>query len=293
MDYTNGFARKEFLQHMFEEFPSAFNNSFSREMLENIVDYGLSVKHHPSKNSLYYFLTDVIPEIEPKDLLPYMDSNMLTREILARNNTCLAEDRAIHSMADLRDYLESYGWWIEECGIGPDDHAGWEIGKSSPAGEDFWFSFEHNNNVQTAVEQIRAYAFCFDVNEHVEEWVGARGSVSGIPDVETLVEDAKAIKDLLMDMATNINHANKLPYDFSTATFLDDEEKMRDFVVLSKAEFLASYSYLSEVEYNNTMLLWREQQAEKLSLEKQISGAAAKTESQAPAGHQNDKNYTI
>lgn len=32
--------------------------------------------------------------------------------------------------------------------------------------------------------------------------------------------------------------------------FADDWEKIRDFLVLSKEEFLASYSYLTEEEYD-------------------------------------------
>ena len=35
--------------------------------------------------------------------------------------------------------------------------------------------------------------------------------------------------------------------------FLDDEEKMVDFVFLTKEEFLASYSYLTEEEYDATV----------------------------------------
>ena len=35
-------------------------------------------------------------------------------------------------------------------------------------------------------------------------------------------------------------------------TFLSDEEKMRDFYELTKEEFLASYSYLTEEEYDAT-----------------------------------------
>lgn len=35
--------------------------------------------------------------------------------------------------------------------------------------------------------------------------------------------------------------------------FLDDAEKMRDFYDLSKEEFLASYSYLTEEEYGATV----------------------------------------
>lgn len=35
--------------------------------------------------------------------------------------------------------------------------------------------------------------------------------------------------------------------------FLDDEEKMADFMKLSKEEFLKTYSYLSEEEYDATV----------------------------------------
>ena len=40
--------------------------------------------------------------------------------------------------------------------------------------------------------------------------------------------------------------------------FCDDAEKMIDFVNLSKREFLSSYSYLTEVEYNLTRSKYRE-----------------------------------
>ena len=36
-------------------------------------------------------------------------------------------------------------------------------------------------------------------------------------------------------------------------SFTDDLEKMRDFYILSKSEFLESYSYLTEKEYDLTM----------------------------------------
>lgn len=41
--------------------------------------------------------------------------------------------------------------------------------------------------------------------------------------------------------------------DFINGNFIDDAEKMRDFKVLTKEEFLKSYSYLTEEEYDNTM----------------------------------------
>ena len=46
---------------------------------------------------------------------------------------------------------------------------------------------------------------------------------------------------------------------FKDADFIDDEEKMYDFVRLTKEEFLFSYSYLTEDEYDNTKRLYEEQ----------------------------------
>lgn len=40
--------------------------------------------------------------------------------------------------------------------------------------------------------------------------------------------------------------------EFKNADFLNDKEKMRDFIYLPKEEFLSSYSYLTEDEYDNT-----------------------------------------
>lgn len=39
---------------------------------------------------------------------------------------------------------------------------------------------------------------------------------------------------------------------FEDNNFYDDAEKMRDFKEISKEEFLESYSYLTEAEYDNT-----------------------------------------
>ena len=42
-------------------------------------------------------------------------------------------------------------------------------------------------------------------------------------------------------------------YDFKLS-FIYDKEKMKDFFRLSKRDFLNSYSYLSEQEYNSTFI---------------------------------------
>lgn len=41
-----------------------------------------------------------------------------------------------------------------------------------------------------------------------------------------------------------------------TPNFILDSEKMRDFKKLSKEDFLKSYSYLTEEEYNETLRLY-------------------------------------
>ena len=45
--------------------------------------------------------------------------------------------------------------------------------------------------------------------------------------------------------------------------FIDDEEKMRDFKLLTKTEFLNFYTYLSEEEYNNTYELLKGKKTKK------------------------------
>lgn len=44
--------------------------------------------------------------------------------------------------------------------------------------------------------------------------------------------------------------------DLRKGNFLHDVDKISDFVSLSKEEFLASYSYLTEEEYDNTKRLY-------------------------------------
>lgn len=114
------------------------------------------------------------------------------------------EVKVVRSMDELRDYLEEKGWQVSECSFGG-GHTGWEIGQGSPAGEDFWFSFEHNNDVEEAIAQIKQYAYDFDIDEHVKMWVEAQGRVSGVPDTVTLVEDAKAIQEMLDELADGVN----------------------------------------------------------------------------------------
>lgn len=62
-----------------------------------------------------------------------------------------------------------------------------------------------------------------------------------------------------------------------TLSFIDDDEKMLDFGTLTKEEFLASYSYLTEAEYDATVRLL-EKQKRSVSVENIIDNAKTKLE---------------
>lgn len=73
-----------------------------------------------------------------------------------------------------------------------------ELGKYSPAGEDFSMCV----NVENFPEAVMEYYESFDVDDHIEMWVEARkNGVSGVPPTRTLVADAEAIDDMLEHLA--------------------------------------------------------------------------------------------
>lgn len=45
--------------------------------------------------------------------------------------------------------------------------------------------------------------------------------------------------------------------DFTESNFIEDSEKMADFVRLTKEQFLGCYSYLTEQEYDNTKKIYK------------------------------------
>ena len=107
MNFTNGLAKDEFVYHMLEQFPSVFDNTFSRIMLENIVNFGTADNFTNTKNDLFYFLKDMIPEIAAKDLIPFMDKSYMTREVLSLMDL---------SDVELRFYIDDYDWNISVNG---------------------------------------------------------------------------------------------------------------------------------------------------------------------------------
>lgn len=93
-----------------------------------------------------------------------------------------------------RETLEALDWSVQ----GYTDDGRVELGKYSPAGEDFSICVEVENLPQAVTE----YADDFDTDEHIEMWILARrNGVAGVPSTRELVEDAEAIKKMLRELA--------------------------------------------------------------------------------------------
>lgn len=82
-----------------------------------------------------------------------------------------------------------------------------ELAKYSPAGEDFFFTVSKKNFLDDVID----YAESFDADEHAEMWVENIHTVSGVPQsIRTLIEDADAIKEMLLELANKLSRSKKL-----------------------------------------------------------------------------------
>lgn len=104
-------------------------------------------------------------------------------KIKCRNNC------EIDRLSCFKEICENQGWHINvyETDI--------ELNKYTPAGEDFSFTIDANDDLQRQVEE---YADDFDVDEHVKMWIGGPGAPSSI---RCLLEDAEWIDEDLHDLA--------------------------------------------------------------------------------------------
>ena len=87
-------------------------------------------------------------------------------------------------MEKMIQIAESYGWAVDM------DSDSIEFNQSSPAGEDFSFTVltKDASDAESLAAEVRSYADSFDTEEHVKMLVDAQGSVSGVPDIKTLVD---------------------------------------------------------------------------------------------------------
>ena len=105
-------------------------------------------------------------------------------------------------MEKLKEIIEKLGWKIDDISFG-DGEVGWDLQQYSPAGEDFYFSICHNNDVKKAISEISEYAENFDEEEHIEMWIEAKHhhNVRDIPSAKVLVQDAEDIANMLMELS--------------------------------------------------------------------------------------------
>ena len=143
----------------------------------------------------------------------------LSEDALLESLPSEKETVVVKSMDELKAYLEDHGWDVSWCNFYM-GHVGWEISQYSPAGEDFNFAIEHDDNVEKAVKAIKEYAYDFDVDEHVQLNVGTRGA----PDIRTLVEDADAIQEMLTELADGCNWCDQMTIgELCSSVSLDDK----------------------------------------------------------------------
>ena len=117
----------------------------------------------------------------------------------------------IASVEELQKYIENKGWVISDCSFNED--IDWEISKYSPAGEDFCFNIQCSNEVEAAIKAISKYANSFDEEEHIKMWVNAKdidNNRLNVPSITELVKDAKAIKQMLIELLKELEYEPKL-----------------------------------------------------------------------------------
>ena len=95
---------------------------------------------------------------------------------------------------ELREVAEPLGWNLTLL-----DNNDVEIGQYSPAGEDFAFTLYGDEDY---VKQIIDFAHNFDVDDHVQMWIGGNGA----PSISTLVDDARDIQNMLNELANAVRN---------------------------------------------------------------------------------------
>ena len=131
--------------------------------------------------------------------------------------------------------------------------------ESSPAGQDFSFEIEiplgsGETQMKAFSEAVYDYWTGYDPDEEASLWTDGFGhGTNGAPhNLKDLVEDMEWCKERIYDLYQALTGNEAYFAAEEGDDFIDDEEKMEDFFLLSKEEFLASYSYLKESEWEAT-----------------------------------------
>ena len=150
---------------------------------------------------------------------------------------------AIESNDDLEWYVSKYADYsnLKESYL--------EFTGSSPASEDISFSIDFDasklpcEQIQEIIDDLGSYYECFDTEEHVTMLLEAKNSgLSGVPDVETLVKDAKEIDDMIRQLSEFVDKLPKQDVIFKAVDIdyyidEDDECDLSDEVEIEPIKF--------------------------------------------------------
>ena len=108
--------------------------------------------------------------------------------------------------AKVRKTLENNDFRIIFCSIEEEKNGQYvaELEWYSPAGEDFIVTLWFDGTSADFVREFADYAEDFDPEEHAAMWIENKNSVSGVPSIRELIDDADEIKETLMRVAAEL-----------------------------------------------------------------------------------------
>lgn len=93
MAYDNGFAKEQFIEHVVFK-TGQTNAAYLSELLENICAYGMKW-HRVSKDSLCYFISDLLPDIEFLEVASYCEDAILTDSTIKQKEKYIKANEVI------------------------------------------------------------------------------------------------------------------------------------------------------------------------------------------------------
>lgn len=117
-------------------------------------------------------------------------------------------------LEELLENVADLGWSYIICQEPEGNYNGWhqerrnyvELSKMSPMGEDFRMviDFDREDAVETFRENLKEYAYTFDINEHVEKWIPYRGQGGCPRDIRNLIENAEDIDSMVIELGRRV-----------------------------------------------------------------------------------------
>ncbi len=102
----------------------------------------------------------------------------------------------------LKKCISNLDWEVYE------DENGVYLSKYSPAGEDFGFLVDGEND-ETIIHNILQYANAFDPDDHAEMHIENRGRGGTPSSIRVLINDANDIKDMLKELADAVKKVSE------------------------------------------------------------------------------------